>query len=183
MRDASTVPGGFDESYGADIESDPARANLGLKSSGLNAISNSMDGSLNRGGNPGLRSMASRLMAMTNSTMGTGNSGKRQTFKQLKADFVREMRHLAKLRHPCITTVMGAVVSSDSEPMLVMEHMNRGSLYDVLRDVSIELDLDDHIMPILQDIAQGVRFLHAATPKVIHGDIKVRMRIRSFSVS
>ena len=87
---------------------------------------------------------------------------------------MKEMRHLAKLRHPCIATVMGAVVSADSEPMLVMEHMPRGSLYDVLRDDSIELDLDDHIMPILQDIAQGVRFLHAANPIVIHGDLKAK---------
>jgi len=39
----------------------------------------------------------------------------------LRADFVMEMRQLSKLRHPCITTVMGAVISKTEEPLLVME--------------------------------------------------------------
>ncbi len=34
------------------------------------------------------------------------------------ADFVIEMRMLSRLRHPCITTVMGAVISSSLDPML-----------------------------------------------------------------
>ena len=32
-------------------------------------------------------------------------------YTRLKTDFIVEMRQLSKLRHPCITTVMGAVVS------------------------------------------------------------------------
>jgi serine/threonine protein kinase len=71
-------------------------------------------------------------------------------------------------------TVMGAVVATNKEPMLVMEYMTRGSLYDLLRDTTVFLDTDEHIMPILQDIAQGVRFLHAASPQVIHGDLKAK---------
>ncbi|KAG7373606.1 signal transduction histidine kinase [Nitzschia inconspicua] len=117
--------------------------------------------------NYGLKSLASRLNSWSNST-----SAFKTTHEQLKRDFVREMRHLSKLRHPCITTVMGAVVSSKAEPMLVMEYMSLGSLYDVLRNESIELDIDENTLPILQDIAQGVRFLHAASPQVIHGDLK-----------
>ena len=35
---------------------------------------------------------------------------------KLRADFIDEMRTLSKLRHPCITTVMGAVVSCFSKP-------------------------------------------------------------------
>ncbi len=34
------------------------------------------------------------------------------------SDFVNEMRMLSRLRHPCITTVMGAVVTSAVDPML-----------------------------------------------------------------
>ena len=30
------------------------------------------------------------------------------------------------------------------------------------------------LLPILRDIAQGVRFLHAASPQVIHGDLKAQ---------
>ena len=69
---------------------------------------------------------------------------------------------------------MGAVVDNKAEPMLVMEYMSKGSLYDVLRDESIELDVDEHLLPVLQDIAQGMRFLHAANPQVIHGDLKAK---------
>ena len=92
---------------------------------------------------------------------------------RLKADFVEEMRHLAKLRHPCITTVMGAVISRFDEPMLIMEYMSHGSLFDVLRNESMNLK-GDQIFDILQDIARGLRFLHSASPEVIHGDLKAK---------
>jgi len=80
---------------------------------------------------------------------------------------------LMQLRHPNIATVMGAVISKGADPMLVMEYMQRGSLYDVLRDQdeSVQAELEENTLSILQDIAQGVRFLHAAHPKVIHGTI------------
>lgn len=151
-----------------DIES---QTNPGLKSMNAAQFADSMDESLKRKIHPGLRSMASRL---THSITGTAGSTRRPTHEQLKDDFVKEMRHLAKLRHPCITTVMGAVVDHKAEPMLVMEYMSQGSLYDVLRDESVDLDVDEHILPVLQDIAQGVRFLHAANPQVIHGDLKAK---------
>ena len=57
--------------------------------------------------------------------------------------------------------------------MLVMEYMDRGSLYDLLHNQTLEIE-GDIVLPILRDIAQGVRFLHAAEPKVIHGDLKAQ---------
>jgi serine/threonine protein kinase/class 3 adenylate cyclase len=90
---------------------------------------------------------------------------------RLRADFVEEMRMLSKLRHPCITTVMGAVIDKNTEPMMVMEMMEYGSLYDLLHNDSIEID-GDLVLPILRDIAQGLRFLHAAEPLIVHGDLK-----------
>jgi hypothetical protein len=44
---------------------------------------------------------------------------------QLKHNFVLEMRQLSKLRHPCITTIMGAVIHGVEDPMLIMEYMVR----------------------------------------------------------
>ncbi|CAB9496779.1 Receptor-type guanylate cyclase gcy [Seminavis robusta] len=41
----------------------------------------------------------------------------------LKQDFIQEMRLLSSLRHPSITTVMGAVIDPKSEPMLVLEYL------------------------------------------------------------
>lgn len=67
--------------------------------------------------------------------------------------------------------VMGAVISRTSEPLLVMEYMDHGSLYDILHNKTFVLE-GDCILPILRDVARGVRFLHAADPQVIHGDMK-----------
>jgi serine/threonine protein kinase len=61
--------------------------------------------------------------------------------------------------------------------MLVMEYMDHGSLYHVLRNETMALD-GEILLPILRDIAQGVRFLHAASPKVIHGDLKAQVSDR-----
>lgn len=55
--------------------------------------------------------------------------------------------------------------------MLVMEFMENGSLYDLLHNDTMIID-GEVIFPILQDIARGARFLHAADPKIIHGDLK-----------
>lgn len=107
-----------------------------------------------------------------NSTSKT-SSWPRNEYSQLKKDFISEMRYLSKLRHPCITTVMGAVVSRKEEPMLVMEYMVHGSLYDLLHNETILIE-GEHILPILRDIAHGLRFLHAANPSVIHGDLKAQ---------
>jgi len=49
--------------------------------------------------------------------------------------------------------------------------MRHGSLYDVLQDETIQLKPEQQLA-ILQDIAQGLRFLHTASPKVVHGDLK-----------
>ena len=49
--------------------------------------------------------------------------------------------------------------------------MEYGSLYDVLHNETMLLE-GEMIFPILLDIAQGLRFLHAASPAIIHGDLK-----------
>jgi serine/threonine protein kinase len=92
---------------------------------------------------------------------------------KLKEDFILEMRLLSKLRHPCITTVMGAVIATGEEPLLVMELMQHGSLFDLLHNETMIVE-GDIILQILRDISQGLRFLHAATPEVIHGDLKAQ---------
>jgi len=70
-----------------------------------------------------------------------------------------------------LVQVMGSVIDRKDEPMLVMEFMEYGSLYDLLHNETIMVD-GELIFPILQDIARGARFLHAADPKIIHGDLK-----------
>ena len=90
---------------------------------------------------------------------------------EMKKEFIAEMRLLSKLRHPNITTVMGAVFQRHKDPMLIMEYMDHGSLYEVLHNPTMELE-PDLMLHIIKDIAQGVRFLHSSNPPVIHGDLK-----------
>ena len=130
---------------------------------------------------------SSTLQRISNSSIGqNGTKGKTstvemapsqvvrsKTYTQLKADFIHEMRLLSKLRHPCITTVMGAVISPREEPLLVMELMDHGSLFDLLHNETMIVE-GDMVLQILRDIAQGLRFLHAAKPQVIHGDLKAQ---------
>jgi serine/threonine protein kinase len=52
-----------------------------------------------------------------------------------------------------------------------MEFMEHGSLGEVLQNPTIVLE-SPLILRMLQDIAQGVRFLHSSDPQVIHGDLK-----------
>jgi len=94
-------------------------------------------------------------------------------YTRLKKDFISEMRQLSKLRHPCITTVMGAVIDRGEEPMLVMEFMQLGSLYDLLHNESMLIE-GEIVLPILRDVVQGLRFLHSYEPPVIHGDLKAQ---------
>lgn len=91
----------------------------------------------------------------------------RQSWSRMKKNFMAEMRLLSKLRHPAITTTMGAVLGR--EPMLVMELMHHGSLYDLLHNETVGLD-PEMVLPLLLDISQGIRFLHSSD--VIHGDLK-----------
>ncbi|KAL3911732.1 MAG: hypothetical protein SGILL_007166 [Bacillariaceae sp.] len=88
-----------------------------------------------------------------------------------REQFIEEIRLLSRLRHPNITTVMGAVISSKWEPMMVMEYMHFGSLHDLLHNESMFLDSDLRV-GFLQDIANGLRFLHSSNPPILHGDMK-----------
>lgn len=93
--------------------------------------------------------------------------------RQRKQEFIVEMRLLSRLRHPCITTVMGAVLSPFHDPMLVMEYMEYGSLHDLLQNETMYAG-GDIILQIMRDISQGLRYLHSSKPPICHGDLKAR---------
>jgi len=112
-----------------------------------------------------------RFFTKSRSHSGSNSRSSKASHSKRLANFIEEMRLLSKLRHPSIVTVMGAVVEKMEEPFLVMEYMELGSLSEVVQNKSIDLD-GDLVLPILQEIAQGVRFLHGADPQIIHGDLK-----------
>ena len=65
----------------------------------------------------------------------------------------------------------GAVIGKGEDPMLIMEYMDHGSLYDILHNDTMVLE-GELLLPIIRDISLGMRFLHASNPQVVHGDLK-----------
>jgi len=139
------------------------------EASGLNSVNTGMGSKdLHTSSLSGFGS-APRELGSNASAMFSGSGAKGLSRSRLRQEFKHEMRILAKLRHPCITTVMGAVLSDD--PLLVMECMSNGSLRDLLSNQTFPLD-PELSLPLLRDILQGMRFLHAADPPILHGDLK-----------
>ncbi|XP_065174990.1 uncharacterized protein LOC135804937 [Sycon ciliatum] len=86
--------------------------------------------------------------------------------------FIQEAEVLRTLRHPNIVMFMGAGKDRTSgRPFLVMEHLRRGSLHDVLHDHSNNIEHADRLRFSL-DAARGVKYLHSTRPPRIHRDIK-----------
>ncbi|CAB9506309.1 activated protein kinase catalytic subunit alpha-1 [Seminavis robusta] len=109
--------------------------------------------------------------SITRVSGGTSQGNKAMTSRQIRKDFKNEMRLISSLRHQCITTAVGAYMNSSGDPMLVMEYMQHGSLYDILHNNTMVLE-GPMLLQMVGDIAQGVRFLHACKPPVIHCDLK-----------
>jgi cysteine-rich repeat protein len=86
-------------------------------------------------------------------------------------EFVSEMRSAHQMRHPCLTAVVGAVIDDLAYPLLVSEMMELGSLYDFLQNSTIQIE-PEVMKPLLHDIVQGMIYLHARDPPLIHGDLK-----------
>lgn len=89
---------------------------------------------------------------------------------QATVDLVEEIKILTMLRHPCITTFMGAVDVEGPTPKLVLECMSGGSLYDMLHTRNDDLDAS-MIIRILHDVCTGLQFLHSGDPPICHGDV------------
>jgi len=79
-----------------------------------------------------------------------------------------EMRILSKIRHPCVVTIMGAVVDGRGDNLLVLEYMEHGSLSDLFQGHQLELD-GEILKPVIQDAASGLQFLHNFAKPLVHG--------------
>ena len=87
-------------------------------------------------------------------------------------DFEMEIMFMRTVRHKNIVLFIGAGKSQPGDdPFLVMEYMERGSLRNVLYDLSIDIDYDRKLS-FAMDAARGMHFLHTLEPHRIHRDLK-----------
>ena len=87
-------------------------------------------------------------------------------------DFETKIMFMRTVRHKNIVLFIGAGKSQPEDvPFLVMEYMERGSLRNVLHDLSIDIDYDRKLS-FAMDAARGMHFLHTLEPPRIHRDLK-----------
>jgi serine/threonine protein kinase len=83
-------------------------------------------------------------------------------------NFLDEVNTMSNLRHPNLALFMGVVVDGP-QFMIVSQLCGRGSLWEVLRDPTIQLDFDLR-KNIATDATFGVNHLHLCN--IVHCDIK-----------
>ena len=128
--------------------------------------------------------IASNEISITQQELGSGSWGKvvKAMYKgeqvaakclhhQIVSDhniqqFVREIDTFAKCRHHNLLKFMGATLEGD--PIILTELMHT-NLCTVIRQHKLH---DYQIIPLLQDIASGIHYLHSFSPEpIIHRDI------------
>mmetsp|Transcript_5315 Transcript_5315/g.8221 ORF Transcript_5315/g.8221 Transcript_5315/m.8221 type:complete len:1096 (+) Transcript_5315:131-3418(+) len=85
-------------------------------------------------------------------------------------DFRKEVAILGRLRHPNVLLFMGACTESPNYCM-VTEFLEGGSLFDLMHDKHLKLNLDTVLSMSIQ-AARGLSYLHNCNPPVIHRDLK-----------
>lgn len=81
-----------------------------------------------------------------------------------------EIKVLSAMRHPNIVLYIGASMQLP-QPCVVMEWCVHGSLDDLLVKPGARLSTK-HIVQYALDIAQGLNYLHAQQPTIVHRDMK-----------
>jgi len=101
--------------------------------------------------------------------LGMRPNGKSRSDKKSRKMVDKELRTMAKMRHPNILGLMAATVHPRTrEVLLISELMTRGSM-QMLIDQNAPLDMVT-LLTGLVDVARGMNFLHSSN--VVHGDIK-----------
>ena len=88
----------------------------------------------------------------------------------VKEGFLRECQHCSVLKHPNIVRFMGIYYPKKSStiPVMIMELMDE-SLYDYMNKLPKNAWMKKG--SILLDVAEGLSYLHAQKPAVVHRDL------------
>ena len=90
---------------------------------------------------------------------------------QLSSDQAQqEMRKMAQVRHPNLLLVLGAILDPVAGPLIVTEFLDQ-TLQSAYKDQLLE---DHSKLPILQDIASALNYLHSQKPPIVHGNVNSR---------
>eukprot|EP01135_Chromosphaera_perkinsii_P002108 Nk52_evm42s217 gene=Nk52_evmTU42s217 len=92
--------------------------------------------------------------------------GERDLVKLLKSDCVSNLL----LSHVHINTFIGACLDAPS-PFLAYEYSSKGSLRDILRNESLNLDWDFRLS-LITDLARGMEYLHKTSSGGVHGKLR-----------
>ena len=87
----------------------------------------------------------------------------------IKQTIRREVRALARVRHPNVVRLFGACIEVE-QPLVVMAYAPNGSLQIALEDRSIDSTNIANVMTLLSGIASGMEAVHAHN--LIHLDLK-----------
>lgn len=88
----------------------------------------------------------------------------------MKDQIKEEVRIQQKFNHPNIVSVK-EVMEDDQHLYIVLEHMIRGDLYDVLYNENDKHIKEDEVKKIFYDLMQGILSLHSNN--IVHRDIKL----------
>ena len=93
-----------------------------------------------------------------------------QQEQSVKEGFLRECQHCSVLNHPNIVRFMGIYYPKKSStiPVMIMELMDE-SLYDYMKNLPKNAWMKKG--SILIDVAEGLSYLHAQKPAVVHRDL------------
>lgn len=90
--------------------------------------------------------------------------------EQAKEEFIKEISTMCQIHYDHILNIFGACIEPEKYA-LVAEYMSLGSLYDVLKQHTIQLTWPDR-WSIAQQMVKGINYLHTCPKPIIHRDIK-----------
>lgn len=89
---------------------------------------------------------------------------------QTKEEFIKEISTMYQIHYDHILNIFGACMEP-KKYAIVVEYMSLGSLYDVLKQQTIQLTWLDR-WSIAQQMTKGINYLHRCPKPIIHRDIK-----------